>query len=391
MSIFENNSRTVRQLAIAVSTIGFGQSAFVSLVPLIMDRLDLDTFDVGLATASGAAAFLIGAPFWGTVAGKFGQGRLLRLLAIVMLAGQAVFVALFAAGSIGSALALAVLIGSRAIYGFAASGVMPTAQAWASRSVAEERRRGALGLLSAGVSTGRLVGSIPAALAIISPLLPLVLFAASPALLWLAPRGRAPNAEAGKKRPGRIPPFDRRILPMLAIGFTLTLGFSLVQIVLGPMIAQKFDLDARAATSVTGLALTLVALVMITVQVLLVGRLRLNERASIVAGCVVAAAAMAALTLCESYTSAGAALVCAAFGIAIATPSYIAWLMRKVEPRQQGAAAGWLASTHVLGQSAGALGGGYAFTLSPSAPLIACCGLALLAALIAAITRDAGQ
>ncbi|MER8673380.1 MFS transporter [Mesorhizobium sp. M0037] len=213
----KNRSSLLRRLATAVSAIGFGQSAFVSLVPLVMERLRLDTFAIGAATAVGAAAFLVGSPLWGRMGERLGHARLLRLLGLAMLAGQAVFAILLMAGT-GAALGIALLMLSRTVYGFAASGVMPTAQVWASRSAADDRRQAALGLLGAGVSMGRLAGALAATAAVLSPLLPPILFLFSPLLLWLA-RGKG---EAGGRTDGRaadvgrgISPFDRRALPCL--------------------------------------------------------------------------------------------------------------------------------------------------------------------------------
>lgn len=380
-------------MAIAVSAIGFGQSAFVSLVPMVMERLKLDTFALGAATAIGAAAFLIGSPLWGRMGERLGYGKLLRLLCLAMLAGQAVFAALLVAGT-DAALGIVLLMLSRFVYGFAASGVMPTAQVWASRSVADDRRQAALGLLGAGVSTGRLAGALPAAAAVLSPLLPPLLFVFSPLLLWLAPgKEEGDGAAAGKaiERGAGISPLDRRALPCLAIGFCLTFGFGQVQMMLGPMIQQRFGLDATQATTVTGMALMLVAVVMVLVQGFVVGRLRLSERISVVAGCLMVCAGMALLAVIDSHALSAAALAVAAAGIAVATPGYIAWLTKRVEPRQQGAAAGWLASTHVLGQSIGALAGGFAFTLWPFAPLAGCAALALAAACLAATVKGSGQ
>lgn len=389
----EKASTLLPRLTIAVSAIGFGQSAFVSLVPMVMERLKLDAFAVGAATAVGAAAFLVGSPLWGRVGARIGHGKLLRGLGLAMLAGQALFALLLMAGP-GVALGIALLMLSRFVYGFAASGVMPTAQVWASRAVADDRRQAALGLLGAGVSTGRLAGALPAAAAMLSPLLPPILFVASPLLLWLAPGREETGAQAGdrltaeKGRSG-ISPFDRRALPCLAIGFCLTFGFGQVQMMLGPMVQQRFGLGATQATTVTGLALMLVAVVMVLVQGFVVGRLRLGERGSVVAGCLLVCAGMALLAATGSHTVSVLALAAAAGGIAVATPGYIAWLTKRVEPQQQGSAAGWLASTHVLGQSIGALAGGFAFTIWPFAPLAGCAALALIAACFAATVREA--
>ncbi|MER9395089.1 MULTISPECIES: MFS transporter [unclassified Mesorhizobium] len=385
----KNRSSLLRRLAIAVSAIGFGQSAFVSLVPLVMERLRLDTFAIGAATAVGAAAFLVGSSLWGRMGERLGHARLLRLLGLAMLAGQAVFAILLIAGT-GAALGIALLMLSRTVYGFAASGVMPTAQVWASRSVADDRRQAALGLLGAGVSMGRLAGALAATAAVLSPLLPPILFLFSPLLLWLA-RGKG---EAGGRTDGRaadvgrgISPFDRRALPCLAMGLCLTLGFGQVQMMLGPMTQQRFGLGATQATTLTGLALMLVAVVMVLVQGLLMARLRLAERNSVIVGCLMVCVGMTALAVTASHVASAASLVVAAAGIALATPGYTAWLMKRLEPGEQGAAAGWLTSTHVLGQSIGALAGGFAFTLWPFAPLAGCAALALAAAGLAAMVH----
>ncbi|ESZ47056.1 MFS transporter [Mesorhizobium sp. RSR565B] len=385
----KNRSSLLRRLAIAVSAIGFGQSAFVSLVPLVMERLRLDTFAIGAATAVGAAAFLVGSPLWGRMGERLGHARLLRLLGLAMLAGQAVFAILLIAG-MGAALGIALLMLSRTVYGFAASGVMPTAQVWASRSVADDRRQAALGLLGAGVSMGRLAGALAATAAVLSPLLPPILFLLSPLLLWLA-RGKG---EAGGRTDGRaadvgrgISPFDRRALPCLATGLCLTLGFGQVQMMLGPMTQQRFGLGATQATTLTGLALMLVAVVMVLVQGLLMARLRLTERNSVIVGCLMVCVGMTALAVTASHVASAASLVVAAAGIALATPGYTAWLMMRLERGEQGAAAGWLTSTHVLGQSIGALAGGFAFTLWPFAPVAGCAALALAAAGLAAMVH----
>ncbi|MER9207657.1 MFS transporter [Mesorhizobium sp. M0771] len=348
----KNRSSLLRRLAIAVSAIGFGQSAFVSLVPLVMERLKLDTFAVGAATAVGAAAFLVGSPLWGRLGERLGHARLLRLLGLAMLAGQAVFAMLLIAG-MGAALGLALLVLSRTVYGFAASGVMPTAQVWASRSVADDRRQAALGLLGAGVSMGRLAGALPATAAVLSPLLPPILFLFSPLLLWLAPGKEAGGGQIDGKAAdaGRgISPFDRRALPCLAMGLCLTLGFGQVQMMLGPIVQQRFGLDPTQATTVTGLALMLMAVVMVLVQGLVVARLRLAERNSVVVGCLLVCGGMTMLTVTASHVASAAALMVAAAGIALATPGYTAWLMKRLEPGEQGSAAGWLTSTHVLAE-----------------------------------------
>jgi len=153
------------------------------------------------------------------------------------------------------------------------------------------------------------------------------------------------------------------------------------------MVQQRFGLGATQATTVTGLALMLVAVIMVLVQGLVVARLRLAERNSVIVGCALVCVGMTMLAVTASHVVSAASLVVAAAGIALATPGYTAWLMKRLQPGEQGAAAGWLTSTHVLGQSIGALAGGFAFTLWPFAPLAGCAALALAAACLAAMVR----
>ncbi|MFE0013375.1 MFS transporter [Mesorhizobium sp. NPDC059054] len=378
-----------RRLALGAMSIGFGQSAFVVLVPLVMARLGLTTFDLGLAVAAGTFAFLIGAPLWGSAGGRIGHGRMIRLLGLAMLVAQALLVIQLLAGPTAYGIAVAGLIVSRLLYGFAAAGVTPTAQGWLAGSVDACRRQAAFGLLSAGLNFGRLAGSVAGAAAAITAQLTVALFALAPLLLWLAPKGTAPQADAKVGSP-KLSPFDRRILPFLLIGACMAAGFGQVQIMLGPLLQWKLGLDAAQATAMTGAALALVAVTMIAVQTLVLPRLRWSERNGILAGTGLVVGGMAGLTVASNYSVGALALMATGFGTALATPAYTAWLARRVDNHEQGAAAGWLSSAHIVGQTAGALMGGFAFQLAPELPLLGCAGLAFAAAAIAAMLDRRG-
>lgn len=378
-----------RRLALGAMSIGFGQSAFVVLVPLVMARLGLTTFDLGLAVAAGTLAFLIGAPLWGSAGVRIGYGRMIRLLGLAMLAAQALLVIQLLAGPTAYGIAVVGLIGSRLLYGFAAAGVMPTAQGWIAGTVEPGRRQAAFGLLSAGINFGRLAGSVAGAAAAITTQLTVALFALAPLLLWLAPKGTAPHADA-KLNSARLSPFDKRILPVLLIGACMTAGFGQVQIMLGPLLQSKLGLNVAQATAATGAALALVAVTMIVMQTLVLPRLRWSERSGILAGAGLVVVGMAGLAIANNYGVGALALMATGFGTALATPAYTAWLARRVDNHEQGAAAGWLSSAHIVGQTAGALIGGFAFQLAPELPLLGCAGLALAAAAVAA-TLDGTQ
>ncbi len=384
-------TKLTRRLALGVMSIGFGQSAFIVLVPLVMARLGLTTLDLGLAVAAGTLAFLVGAPLWGSASSRIGHGNMIRLLGLAMLAAQALLVVQLSAGPTTYAIAMGGLILSRLIYGFAAAGVMPAAQAWLAGAVEAGRRQAAFGLLSAGLNFGRLAGSVAGAAAAIAAPFTVALFMLAPLMLWLTPKGTAKAEALAKVGAPRLSPFDKRILPFLLIGVCMTAGFGQVQIMLGPLLQSKLGLDAAQATAATGAALALVAVAMIVVQTLVLPRLRWSERSGILAGTGLVVASMAGLAIASNYGVGALALAATGFGTALATPAYTAWLARRVDTHEQGAAAGWLSSAHIIGQTAGALMGGFAFQLAAELPLLGCAGLALVAAAIAtALDRRGG-
>ncbi|WP_274425627.1 MFS transporter [Chelativorans sp. YIM 93263] len=360
------------RLAFGVSAIGFGQSAFIALVPLIAVQTGLGTGEIGMAAALGALAFVAGAPICGSLGARFGHGRTLCALGLVVLCGQLLLAGLIWTTALAPLLALAVLITSRLVYGFGASGVIPVAQSWVCRSAAEEQHRGLLALLSAGLGTGRILGSVAAMTASLAAQLPFLLLVLSPISLLFVPREKrlSPALDTDEKK--RLFPFDRRILPFLAIGFCLMVGFGQVQMMLGPILEAKLGLTASSATSATGLILTLVAAAMILVQVFAIPRLPFDQGIGVTTGSILLA--LGALTVVASggFALCAVGLVIGGIGVAIASPTYLAWLVSRVQPREQGAAAGWLASAHVLGQGAGAVIGGYAFALWPPLPLLFC-------------------
>ncbi|WP_162230637.1 MFS transporter [Nitratireductor soli] len=367
----------VRRLALAVSTVGFGQSAFVALVPLITQRTGLGTGEIGLAAAAGALAFVFGAPLVGGHGARRGHGATLRVLGGVLLAGQLALAGLIWIGPLAPFAGLGILVASRIIYGLGASGVMPVAQAWVAFQADGRERQSLLALLSAGLGSGRILGSVAAMTAGLAMPIPFLLLVLSPITLVLAPGGARKSSVtcAGfRMRP------SRHMLPFLAIGFCLTMGFGQVQMILGPFLQGRLGVEAAFAATATGLILALVAVVMILVQVVVVPRLPFGQKPSVVSG--VGLLALGALVAAASggLASCAAGFVLCGAGVALASPAYLAWLVSRLTPEEQGAGAGWLASAHVLGQGAGALVGGYAFTVWPPLPFATC---ALLAAGVA--------
>lgn len=370
--------KDTRWLAAMVGTIGFGQSALLALVPLIAERTGLDAAAIGAVAFAGALTFLVGAPLWGHARGEL-RSRF-RVLAALMISGQALFLAVLAWPGLPVIAALGLFAVSRVIYSAGASGLTPHAQAAVVQATATDERPAALARLSAGLGGGRILGSLvtlPGA----SGLWPvLVAMALMPLTLLAAPdlRETSPAARSGM-RSGRM---IRAVGPLLATGFVLTLGFGQIQMTLGLFLQAQFAMDAHAAARWAGVTYALTAVVMIAVQLRLASRLGGGAMRGMRMGLLLFALGSAAmLTPALPLMMAGALL--AGAGVAIATPAYTASVVGRVQPHQQAAAAGWLASAHVLGQGTGALTGGVMFMLWPGAPFTFCAiaGLSLMLAL----------
>ena len=358
-----------------VATVGFGQSALLALVPIIAARTGLDAPAIGAIAFAGAMTFLVGAPLWGqrpqAMRARF------RVLAALMIVGQLLFLAALATPGLPVAGALGLLVLSRIIYSAGAAGLTPHAQAAVANAVGPARRPAALARLGAGLGMGRILGSLvtlPGAAGLWPVLAAMAL---APLILLAAPdvRERAPSTRQ------TIP--LRQLLnavgPLLATGFILTLGFGQIQMTLGLFLQAQFGMDVHAAARWAGLTYALTAVVMIAVQLLLAprpgGAMR-NMRLGLALFALGSAAMLAPLL---PVLMAGALL--AGAGVAMATPAYTASLVGRVPAGQQAAAAGWLASAHVLGQGAGALTGGLMFALWPGAPLLFCAAAGLTLAM----------
>lgn len=385
MNIDMTAHKIASRLSVTVSTIGFNQTAFIALVPLIATATGLQTGEIGFAAGLGAIAFVVSAPLCGMLGARMGAQRALSWLGLVLVLAQLIFLALMIAGPLPYVLALGLLVISRVVYGAASAGIMPVAQAWISGLLPQKERTVALARLSAGLGIGRILGSAAAVTASVMPLLPVILLVASPLSLLLVPAAKNTGGKAGQHTSGRtcLSPFDRRLLPFLGLGFLVTMCFGQVQMVLGPLLQLRLAVGPAGATAAAGITLIVVALAMIATQILVIPRLRLDNRSCVILGTVLLAAGVlfvAAVPL--AYASLGG-LVMGGAGMAIATPNYLGWLTGQMEQAEQGGAAGWLASAHVLGQGAGAISGGYFFTISAQAPLVASAILAAMAALLA--------
>jgi MFS family permease len=363
--------RTARRLAVAVSSTGFNQSAFLVLMPVIVAQGGFGIGQVGLAAILGTLAFLIASPLWGWAGAMIGARRLFPVLAAIMVAAQIPLAGLLLGWPGIGEFSLALLVASRVVYGVGSAGVMPQAQAAIIRATAPEARPGALAVLSAGLGLGRILGSLVTALAAASPWVAPLALVASPLTLLAAPA--APTGAPPPRERVRLP---GRALPLVAIGFSTTLAFGAVQTTLALLLQNRLHLTPEAAAGLMGILYALTAAGMIAVQVTVVPRLGARLGRNLRVGALGLACGTALIATTAHAVAIAAGLIVAGAGIALATPAYTAWLAARSGAEPAGNA-GWLASAHVLGQGCGALAGALAFEAWPPLPFLLAAGIGL--------------
>ncbi|MEL6061903.1 MULTISPECIES: MFS transporter [unclassified Methylobacterium] len=368
------SGRAAARLSLAAASVGFGQSAVLALVPVTAARTGLDPAAIGGVALLGSVVFLLCAPAWGHRGGAWRLRGLFGRLAALMGLGHALFGLALVLPGLPAAGALGLLAASRIAYGAGAAGVMPHAQAALVRGLPQALRPAALGRLSAGLAVGRILGSLVMAGGLFGAVAPLLALAASPLLLLAAP-DLAGGARPARGSAGRD--FLRAAAPLLAIGFALTVGLGQIQLVLGLFLQQRFGLVAEAAAGFAGATFALVAVATILTQLLVVPRLGQDLGRNLGLGLAGFAAGSGLIALAPTPWLAGLGAVLAGACLALATPTYTAALVARVPEEAQAAAAGWLASVHVLGQGIGALSGGAAFRIAPTLPPWFCAALGL--------------
>lgn len=349
-----NDSPSNWPLAFCAGLMGIGQNGLLVALPVLvsMTHLPLSVW-AGLLTL-GSMLFLIGSPWWGRQA----EIRGCKYVVIMALAGYLLsFVLLalavwgLAAGWLAETVGMAGLIVARVIYGLTVSGMVPASQAWALQRAGYEQRMAALATISSGLSCGRLLGPLCAALALsLHPMAPLWLMAIAPlvALLVICRQHNDPPLPAVSHQQNRL---RLTMMPYLLCALLLAASISLMQLGLAPHLMQLFNHEATAVSHHVAVLLSVAAGCTLLAQFLVVRPQRFAPPQLLIVAAllmIVGLGLMCSMPLILFYL--GCAL--ASFGAAMATPGYQLMLNDKLST---GKGAGVIATSHTLGYGVSAL------------------------------------
>ncbi|CNG06198.1 major facilitator transporter [Yersinia intermedia] len=341
-------------LAFCAGLLGIGQNGLLVMLPVLVSRTDLSlSVWAGLLTL-GSMLFLVGSPWWG----RQSEIRGCKFVVIMALAGYLLsFVLLalavwgLAAGLLPEMVGLGGLIVARIIYGLTVSGMVPACQTWALQRAVYEQRMAALATISSGLSCGRLLGPLCAALALlIHPMAPLWLMAIAPliALLVVCFQYNDPPLPPVAHQQNRL---RFSMLPYLLCALLLAAIVSLMQLGLAPHLNLLFRHSATMVSHHVAILLSVAAGCTLLAQFLVVRPQRFSPSQLLLVAAlfmVFGLGLMCTQPLVLFY--AGCAL--ASFGAAMATPGYQLMLNDKLST---GKGSGVIATSHTLGYGMSAL------------------------------------
>jgi MFS family permease len=352
-----NTSSSNWLLACCAGLLGIGQNGLLVMLPVLVSRTHLSlSMWAGLLTL-GSMLFLVGSSWWG----RQSEIRGCKFVVIMALAGYLLsFVLLtlavwgLAVGWLSPMVGLSGLIVARIIYGLTVSGMVPASQTWALQRAGYDQRMAALATVSSGLSCGRLLGPLCAALTLsIHPMAPLWLMAIAPllALLVVCFQYNDPPLPPVAHQQNRL---RLNMLPYLLCALLLAATVSLMQLGLSPHLSQLFTHFTHSATTVShhvAILLSVAAGCTLLAQFLVVRPQRFTPSQLLLLAAlfmVPGLGLMCAQSLILFYL--GCALT--SFGAAMATPGYQLMLNDKLST---GKGSGVIATSHTLGYGMSAL------------------------------------
>lgn len=371
-------SRSIAILLTTLIIIGVGNSLPFALVPTVMRDLGLSELDSGLVTSMGALAFVLAAPFWGKrsdvwgrkpviALGFLGYGLSFLLFGLVIGASQS--------GIIEGGLIFWALLLSRPIFLLVSSGTLPAAQAYIVDHSTKEQRTAAMGLFGSTIALGFILGPILGGwLSQKSILFPIYLVGGlallASAIVWISLGKTAVRENTEEQK--ALSPFDPRIRFILLIGFLLYVQLSSTQQTLAFLVQDRLGLESLETMKVTGLSLTVAAIVMTLVQAIFIPMFKPHHNLLIIAGLLGCSAAFSLLYFADSYMLFLVAIGIFGAGLGMAAPGYLAAATSSVSQKEQGACAGLTIAAQGVAFIFGPVLGSLLYEVSNNLPYLTC-------------------
>ncbi|MGI9290631.1 MAG: MFS transporter [Gammaproteobacteria bacterium] len=389
-------------LASGVVIFGIGQSLLFIVVAPLTREIGLTGLQFGVIFSLANLSLIMAAPFWGKKSDVIGR----KPVFVTGLIGSAIGIAALAL-TLGYGMSttanIGVLIGliffSRFIYGLLASGIYPSASGYIADVTAWADRAKGMALIGSANALGSILGpAIGGGLAFLGVLFPMYvaagisLVAGIVAIIWLVEpeqhKIRQQNTDTSKPK---LKWSDKRLVPYMIMWAALFIIFISLNFVTAFYIEDSFNVtDTASIMRTASIMLACMAVVITLVQGVLFQLIKVTPQTLLLLSSPLFGAGLFILAFAPNLTVLGIGFAVLGGAFACATPGINGAASQKMEPHEQGAAAGYLAAANTSGAILGPVAGNALYQLQPNAPMIAG-GVVMIALSIYAFTIPAPE
>ena len=394
-------------LFFALMSIGAGNTMLIAAVlPPLTRELMLPDWMAGAIFSLSALCWSLSSPFWGKRSNRWGR----RVTASIGLAGYAVSMTLLliAAHSArsgwlqGAILIFVCFALSRAVFGLVGSATTPSAQAYVADRTSPSERQGEIAFITSGFSVGTVIGpafaaALVATFGLLTPLMltAIIALTMSFVIARFLPENRPPAADARQftEPPGAQGLWRaRNVLPFLVYAVALSLVTGVLTQVFVFAVMDKLGVEGREAAQYTGPAFTVGAMAVLMAQLVLIPRLKLQNRTLMVAGCVPLLIGALILIPAADFATLVFAQFLIGLGQGLARPGFSSGASLAVSPALQGNVAGLVISANGMGYIVTPFFGLYLYEfMHPSLPFALCAVMLACMAVYAWFALEGGE
>jgi len=369
-------------LASGVVIFAIGQSLLFIIVAPLARSIGLTELQFGLAFSLANVSLIFAGPFWGKKSDVIGR----KPVFIVGLFGSALGTLAMAAtlsigikGTVTMGALLAMIFGSRIIYGLTASAIYPSASGYIADVTAWGDRAKGMALIGSANAMGSILGpAIGGGLAFMGVLFPMYAAAvisfmgALAAIFWLVEPEQHKIRQQNKDDSKPALKFtDPRLRPYMIMWATVFIIFISLNFVTSFYIQDKFGIpDIAAVMRTASIMLACMAVVITLVQGVLFQIIKISPQVLLRLCGPIFAIALFTMAFAPSLLVLGIAFGLLGGAFACATPGINGCASQKMEPHEQGAAAGYLAAANTSGAILGPIVGTSLYKLQPNAPML---------------------
>tara|TARA_R110000823_G_scaffold307678_5_gene430967 strand:+ start:1464 stop:2660 length:1197 start_codon:yes stop_codon:yes gene_type:complete len=365
--------RQLTVLILGLMATGIGQSLVFAVLAPLGREVHLTEVQITSIIAVSALVYGLASPHWGRFSDRVGRKPVIITGLLGYAVGTLLFTSTFYAGMAGilsGTLFYATVLGTRVCQALVMSATNPASTAYAADNTEREQRTRTMARLGTASSMGTILGpAVSGALATLGLLAPLY-FAAALAvvaafMVWRFLPFTPPQNRHGYKTTARLRYTDQRISLLLLAAVGLFIGFSGIQQTLGFTLQDKLHLSGIQTAQLTGAALMVSATFTFIIQMTVMQRAKLKATQFIRIGLLALLIGAGVISTFETFPVLAVGMAFLGSGTALCMPAISAGASLAVEPSEQGAAAGLVASCPAIGFSVGPVCAGALYQIDP--------------------------